>query len=487
MEALEDETGLTCAVCQEGRTLQPGEVLGLYCYVKKVAIPANKWGTRAAIDGAALLMNLPSLPTSLVGTPLEDQWFSLAKSTGDSLRSSNSSYSNTSAGSSQRPTHVTTTVSAGNAIHCSCHAKARSADRNHPKAPKSEWEGASLRNSRVNCNVILPLVSSKSSRVPLVAVEMALTEYQTAIANMLGARPKSMLWAVLNDLRLLILRMGYGESLNADCGGGSLSSNVSLLFYQLLLVDMFTNDAEHDSPQTARHAVCLSGGFLAAMKIVQAEDFEGTGRSAQTSLQRSIADAAPMAALTCIAYHNNKADDSAESEKDSMIPHPRRRWELNKEDFLSGLIECAGRRHALGVEDSSCHTNRKTRARVASFSDWDNLDSDFGDNETMATSAGGKRRGPKSLTMSKRGLVKIEEFANALRPMITLYSIFDCISSLYIPNMTDELIRDSADVLVKHIEDCQKANGIHELLRKAGVKLDSDRIIEELQKGILSA
>jgi hypothetical protein len=103
-------------------------------------------------------------------------------------------------------------VSAGNAIHSSCHSKARAADRHHPKAPKSEWEGASLRNSRVNCNVVLPLVSTKSSKVPLVAVEMALSDYQTAIGNMLGARPKTMLWTVLNDVRLLLLRIAYGES-----------------------------------------------------------------------------------------------------------------------------------------------------------------------------------------------------------------------------------------------------------------------------------
>ena len=37
MEAMTDETGATCAVCQEGRTLQPSELLGLYAYLKKVS------------------------------------------------------------------------------------------------------------------------------------------------------------------------------------------------------------------------------------------------------------------------------------------------------------------------------------------------------------------------------------------------------------------------------------------------------------------
>lgn len=487
MEALEDESGLTCAVCQEGRTLQPSELLGLYCYVKKVSIPYNKCGGRSHIDGAILLMDLPSsLPTSLVGTPMEKNWFVLAKSIGDTLRSATSSYNQTGSGANRRPTLVTTTVSAGNAIHSSCHSKARAADRHHPKAPKSEWEGASLRNSRVNCNVVLPLVSTKSTKVPLVAVEMALSDYQTAIGNMLGARPKTMLWTVLNDVRLLLLRIAYGESLNADCGGGSLSSNASLLFYQFLLADVYTNDPEHESPQAARHARCLSGGFLAASKIVQAEDYDGTGKSSQASLRRSIADAAPMAALTCIVYHNTKDEDSAQPEKDAMIPHPNRRWELNKEEFLCGMIACAGRRHALGVEDSGCQTSHKGRQRKSSFSDWEIVEDEINETETTAPSTN-KRKGPTSVTMNKRGLLKVDDFAIALRPMITLYSIFDIISSMYVPSMSDEMIEESAAVLVKHVEDCQHAKGIHDLLRKAGVKLDNDRIIEELQKGMVSA
>ena len=46
MEAMEEETGLTCAVCQEGSTLQPRELLGLYVYIKKVSIPYDKCGGR---------------------------------------------------------------------------------------------------------------------------------------------------------------------------------------------------------------------------------------------------------------------------------------------------------------------------------------------------------------------------------------------------------------------------------------------------------
>jgi hypothetical protein len=43
MEAMADEEGVTCAVCQEGRTLQPSEQLGLYAYVKKVSFGEGGW------------------------------------------------------------------------------------------------------------------------------------------------------------------------------------------------------------------------------------------------------------------------------------------------------------------------------------------------------------------------------------------------------------------------------------------------------------
>lgn len=192
------------------------------------------------------------------------------------------------------------------AIHCSCHKKAKAADRNHPKAPKSklailinssvsilnlvnneftcssssfilspgEWEGASLRNSRVSCNIILPLFSSKSSKVPLVLLETALADYNTIITNTLGSRPKSILWNSLHDVRFLLLRMAHGEALNADCGGGSSSSNFLLLLYQMFSADMFATNAEHDEPlEVSRHVRGLSAGFLVGSDVVDGPEF----------------------------------------------------------------------------------------------------------------------------------------------------------------------------------------------------------------------
>lgn len=190
MEAMEDESGLTCAVCQECRTLQPTEMLGLYTFMKKVTIPSNKGGLKGSIDGALLLLSLPySLPVSLRGTEVDKEWFKPVKAAASSLKSTQHGAQTLSAASSSilssRTSFFVTTVTAGNAIHLACHAKARTADRNHPKAPKSEWEGASLRNSRVSCNVILPLASQKNSKVPVMSLESALADQQVAISNLL--------------------------------------------------------------------------------------------------------------------------------------------------------------------------------------------------------------------------------------------------------------------------------------------------------------
>ena len=47
-------------------------------------------------------------------------------------------------------------VSHFNLIHSSCHQAARQAD-SALRAPKREWEGATLRNGETLCNNLLPL------------------------------------------------------------------------------------------------------------------------------------------------------------------------------------------------------------------------------------------------------------------------------------------------------------------------------------------
>ena len=58
-EAMDDEAGVTCAVCQDGRTLQPSELLGLYAFMK-VTIPSSQGGGKGDIDRTVLLLSLPT-------------------------------------------------------------------------------------------------------------------------------------------------------------------------------------------------------------------------------------------------------------------------------------------------------------------------------------------------------------------------------------------------------------------------------------------
>ena len=107
------------------------------------------------------------------------------------------------------------------------------------------------------------------------AVETALAEYNATVANTLGARPKSILWNCLHDVRLLLMRMAHGEALGADCGGGSSSSNFLLVLYQLYSADMFTRSAEHDEgTEVSGHARGLSAGFLVGVDIVDDHEFD---------------------------------------------------------------------------------------------------------------------------------------------------------------------------------------------------------------------
>jgi len=397
-----------------------------------------------------------------------------------------------------------TTVSAGNAIHFSCHKKAKAADRNHPKAPKSEWEGASIRNSRVSCNIILPLVSSKSSNVPLVALEMALAENNTIITNTLGSRPKSILWNSLLDVRFLLLRMAHGEALNADCGGGSSSSNFLLLLYQMFSADMFATNAEHDEPlEVSRHARGLSAGFLVGSDVVDGpEFFRHDVRSKR--LERGVADAAPMAALCSILFHNSDSgkpsghgkmatthDLSGSGSSPREMSGKTRQWEVYKSKFLAGLVRCAGRRHSLGLTDSGCvtlrgiSTGRKNVEKTRSYVKWAGSDDDAADNSLGVSSLTGIARTKLPSSSSRMRTTMIEEYSKALRPMLTLYAVFDQLSKEFVVG-DDEGTEESSERLAAKLELCYKAEDIQELIRIAKIDVGNDAICKYFEKGAVS-
>ena len=470
MEAIEDEKGLVCAICQEGRTYKPTEILGLYAYVKKISISYNKGGGKSLIDGTLMIVSIPSqLPKALQGTDVEEDWYNPSIALASLLRSStDSSQLLTASGSSitgSRSCYFTTSVTAGNSVHCNCHERARIADRNHPKAPKTEWEGASLRNSRVTCNAILPLISKENSQIPVMSLERALHNYQTVTTTILGSEPNSMVWNILYDLNFLLLRIAYGEPLNNDCGGGSLTSNSALIFYDLFLVDTIARNSEHDSPITVQHARELSTCFLAASSILRSGEME-VGNLAK-KLRKGFIESSLMSSICCILFKNAITDVGISGTS-------KMRWELYKNHFLTGILQLAGRRHALGIESSGCvQPNSKGRGRASSFSEWD-YDGSVGpssDRRKYTT-----RKGPST----------IELYSKAIRPMVTFYAVIDQVSKDFSLEMSDQDVEASASKLVGVVESCYNAENVSALLSTANISLDHTTIIEEIEIGINS-
>jgi hypothetical protein len=470
MESMEDESGLTCVVCQEGRKIVPKELLGLYCFTKKVTLPSKL--TVTSIDGSGLLRCFPlDFHPVAWNAPEYTVMVDSIRSAVERIQSLHSDKSNKAIGDLSNSFFVTT-VSAGNAIHCSCHVKARVADKNHTKAPKTEWEGATLRNSRVMCNVILPLMSASVSKVPQYLVDSYFEEYTSEIVRLAGSRPQSMLWLILHDLYFLILRMSCGESLTNDCGGGSITSNSLLVFYMLLLVEKYK--ANHTD--AFNHASALSYSLILCWKTIQSND-HGIDSSLLSRLRLGIAEAAPMAAISCILFHNRKNEESDNASVSTRL------WFMYRDVFCACLIYTAGHRHALGIEGSGCDQNRRLftgkRARSTSFNDWD------GDSlvDKASKSSGNSLMTKLKSLIGKRTSCPLDQYAKALRPMLALFIVLDRLAGEFSVDMKDEAIDQGAVALANVIESCQRAENLAALMRIGNIPIDKERILDAFDEG----
>ena len=76
----------------------------------------------------------------------------------------------------------------------------------------------------------------------------------------------------------------------------------------------------------------------------------------------------------------------------------------------------------------------------------------------------------------------IEDYSRALRPMITLYAVFDQLSKEFIASNSDEITGEASMHLATKLELCYKSNGIHELLRVAEINVGDDVICKCLRR-----
>ena len=186
-EEEDDDAALVCRVCREGYRSRPRELMGVYCFCKRV-------------ECAPAATNSPAV---------------------------------NSANSSAVPGYAT--VSHFNAIHFACHAAARRADI-ALRTPKREWEGASLRNSETLCNNLLPVFAGRVGEPSFARAAGAWWENVAAAVG--KTEPASArLRLALADVAMLLGRFATGAngSFSADCHGGGRESNMRVVPFVLQL------------------------------------------------------------------------------------------------------------------------------------------------------------------------------------------------------------------------------------------------------------
>ncbi|SPQ94901.1 unnamed protein product (mitochondrion) [Plasmodiophora brassicae] len=172
MENIAEDTGLTCMVCQEGYLDKPRDMLGFYVFVREATLPSFN-------DASDEQIGMTSV------------------------------------------THF-------NTIHFSCHAEAARADR-RLRPPKSEWEGATLRNAQTLCNNLFPIFNKSNS---FDEYALRVDDYWRNIAFR-AAFQITKLDVLLHDLRMLLERFAQDRSFSEFSRGGARQSNIRFLPYLL--------------------------------------------------------------------------------------------------------------------------------------------------------------------------------------------------------------------------------------------------------------
>jgi E3 ubiquitin-protein ligase UBR4 len=230
----EEDSALVCIVCHEGYRSKPQQMICAYTWEKSLGLPLG--GT--FLTGSGL--------TKQVGSGASGQ---------------------------QPPVWCLSSTSAFVCIHQSCHETAARTDRSHPKAPKDEWEGAELRNGHIKCNNLIPLRGSTPLPVYDSAVhaffERVDRDTKVKIGSAVFTNDPSLFSLIAHDLRLLFVRMSYGENLTEDTKGGSIESNLKLMVPLMQMGQHFLNvDTNHKS-----NAEALLVSFISNPKDMTNCDF----------------------------------------------------------------------------------------------------------------------------------------------------------------------------------------------------------------------
>jgi E3 ubiquitin-protein ligase UBR4 len=166
---LEEEEGLTCVICKEGYKLRPDDLLGFYIFVSSV--PQNT-------------------------------------SQGDLL-------------------HVMSLVTHFNAIHLQCHKEAARAEKSMRK-PKTEWEGATIRNQHTKCNNWFPIWGPQIPKHDYASgLQWMFSSYSTVDSRFINE---------VYDLKLIIEKFAFEESFSRESRGGGPEHNMQAIPYLIQMI-----------------------------------------------------------------------------------------------------------------------------------------------------------------------------------------------------------------------------------------------------------
>jgi hypothetical protein len=115
------------------------------------------------------------------------------------------------------------------------------------------------------------------------------------------------------------------------------------------------------------------------------------------------------------------------------------------------------------------------------------IDGEMGNTSAVASTSSRIRSSTSSTSSSSLRNATIDDFKDALRPMIVYFAMMDQLSNDFVLTLDDGKVDDFANNLVDVINGCNGCKTIRELLRKARVDMGDDEIIDELQKGMMAA
>ncbi len=447
MNELEEETGLTCMVCREGYGCNPREILGAYINVRVV-----EGSKLSQLEGHSLVQEPQKVQFEeylrQVSQQIEPynrrnlrqrliEEVNIAEPNSRSLQSASSDFG----GKQKEPgSLLILSTSAFNVLHFSCHRKATSTEKKLSN-PKSEWEGAALRNSRMACNSMLPIRNPllteepRSSGLDPVTFSWAqcLDKHFSNIREVMQSEiyrsgrsgsctdyAVGRLGLVLHDIRLLLIQLCYQENLSSTIGGGSLGNNIKLFWYMLQLAG---NVCKTSGAETQKYKMLLQPpeaqeGFGGAATSTVTLEIEPSSLPSETLALRAVS--APFRLVLSILLDDVNA------------------WTARKGYLACDMIRLVGMRRPSGLE--GCGTGVKPRKRLMS--------------QVGGRDVGVKRKRCGSIDTNE--VFNIEKsYLESVKPAVVLLGLVNKIQSLW-PGSADGLLNEDDDSFVSLSEAMQQ-------------------------------